>query len=107
MAKTAEENLYLEIGQGIKHAEESQMFGKPCFKFSKKAFICFFQSAMVFKLKGDIHAEALALEGSQLFDPSGKSRPMKEWVQVPFEHKVHWKRFATSAKDYIDYLLGQ
>lgn len=38
---------------------------------------------MVFKLTGGIHQEALSLDGSQLFDPSGKKRRMKEWVQVP------------------------
>lgn len=26
-------------------------------------------------------------EGSQLFDPSGKKRPMKDWLQVPFDYK--------------------
>jgi len=48
MAK--EETLYLTIGQKIKNAEQSQMFGKPCFKINSKAFICFFQNCMVFKL---------------------------------------------------------
>jgi len=37
---------------------------------------------MVFKLTDKIHADALSLDGSELFDPSGKKRPMKEWVQV-------------------------
>lgn len=54
------------------------MFGKPCFKVNKKAFICFFQNEMVFKLFGEVHKDALSLDGSQLFDPSGKNRPMKE-----------------------------
>jgi hypothetical protein len=29
---TTEETLYTAIGQKIKNAEQSQMFGKPCFK---------------------------------------------------------------------------
>ena len=99
MAK--EEKLYLETGNAIKGAEESQMFGKPCFKIKGKAFICFFQNEMVFKLTGDVHKEALALKGASLFDPSGKGRAMKEWVQLPFTHSKHWEKFAKAACEYV------
>ncbi len=99
MAK--EEKLYTEIGQKIKGSEESQMFGKPCFKINSKAFICFFQEEMVFKLSGDSHKEALALKSSKLFDPSGKKRPMKEWVQVPYAHKDNWAEYAKVAFAYV------
>lgn len=95
------ENLYEEIGRSVKSAEESQMFGKPCFKIKTKAFICFFKDCMVFKLNGDVHKEALGLKGSELFDPSGKGRAMKEWVQVPFTHSGTWKKYAEAALDYV------
>ena len=98
---TKEETLYLTIGQKIKSAEQSQMFGKPCFKINGKAFVCFFQNEMVFKLKGDIHEEALSLDCSKLFDPSGKKRPMKEWVQVSFDYKDKWEKFAKEAMSYV------
>jgi len=98
---TKEEELYLSIGQNLNNAEQSQMFGKPCFKIGGKAFICFFQNEMVFKLTGDNHSNALHLEGSQLFDPSGKKRPMKEWVQVSFDNSDHWIEYATSAMEYV------
>ncbi len=77
------------------------MFGKPCFKFDKKAFVCFYQNEMVFKLTGMVHKEALSLNGAQLFDPSGKKRPMKEWVQVPFDYAEKWSKFAEEALKYI------
>lgn len=96
-----QEQLYLEIGQKLK-GEQSQMFGKPCFKVNGKAFISFFQDDMVFKLTGDVHKEALSLDGAQLFDPSGKKRPMKEWVQVPYEYKEYWPKFAKAATKYVD-----
>lgn len=99
---TAEEQLYTEIGSKIKGAKESQMFGKPCFKTEEgKAFICFFKKCMVFKLSGDQHKAALALDGSELFDPSGKKRPMKEWVQVPYDYASSWKKLAKAAFDYV------
>ena len=71
------------------------------FKINGKAFVCFFQNEMVFKLTGDTHQEALSLDGSQLFDPSGKKRPMKEWVQVPYNYKDKWDKFAKSAVKYV------
>lgn len=96
-----EEGLFISIGQKLKGAEQSQMFGKPCFKVKGKAFVCLFEDAMVFKLNGDVHNEAVTLKGSQLFDPSGKKRPMKEWVQVPYAHKDKWKKFAEAALEYV------
>lgn len=96
-----EETLYVAIGNQIEGAEQSQMFGKPCFKINGKAFICFFQNEMVFKLNGDCHKEALSLEGAQLFDPSGKKRPMKEWVQVPFQYRNQWEIFAKEAFEHV------
>ena len=98
---TKEETLYTSIGQKLKGAEQSQMFGKPCFKTSGKAFISFFENEMVFKLNGDAHKEALSLDGSKLFDPSGKKRPMKEWVQVSFANKNMWEQFAKAAFNYV------
>jgi hypothetical protein len=96
-----EEELYLDIANKLKGAEQSKMFGKPCLKIEGKAFACFFQNEMVFKLGGDNHKKALALKGAQLFDPSGKKRPMKEWVQVPFAHKSKWEELAKEALKYV------
>lgn len=96
-----EETLYTTIGHNIPEAVQSQMFGKPCFKINGKAFICFFQECMVYKLAGDAHTAALKLEGAQLFDPSGKGRAMKEWVQVPFAHKAKWEKLAEAAYSYV------
>jgi hypothetical protein len=98
---TTEESLYESIGQGLKDAEQSQMFGKPCFKVNGKAFMSFFGNDMVFKLNGEMHTEALSLDGSRLFDPSGKGRPMKEWVQVPAHYKDQWPSFAKAAQAYV------
>ena len=46
---------YLSICKSLEDSEESQMFGKPCFKINKKAFVCFFEDEMVFKLMGESH----------------------------------------------------
>ncbi|MCL2289484.1 MAG: hypothetical protein FWC34_02090 [Bacteroidetes bacterium] len=98
---TNQEPLFLSIGKTIPQAEQSQMFGKPCFKINGKAFICFFQNDIVFKLTAEAREEALSLEGSQLFDPSGKKRPMKEWVQVSAKNADKWEKFAEEAMKYV------
>ena len=98
---TAAEKLYISVAEQLKDATPSQMFGKPCFKVNGKAFVCFFKDEMVFKLTADVHLEALSLAGAQLFDPSGKKRAMKEWVQVPFEHKKKWAKYAKAAIEYV------
>jgi hypothetical protein len=97
----SEEKLYLEIGQQLPDAVQSQMFGKPCFKINGKAFVCFFNGCMVFKLSGDLHKKAISLSSALLFDPSGKGRPMKEWIQVPYSHKAKWLSFAQGAMAYV------
>lgn len=96
-----EENLFNSIGQSIDNSTAGQLFGKPCFKINSKAFVCFFQKSMVFKLTGDAHSEAISLDGAILFDPSGKNRPMKEWVQLPYTYHSQWKHFATQAVQYV------
>ena len=80
--------------------EPSQMMGMPCVKRSGKMVAGFARSegAMVFKLTDPAaHAEALALEGAHLFDPSGKGQPFKEWVVVPEGHAGRWESFAAHA----------
>ena len=79
-----------------------KMFGMPCLKNSNgKAFAGYFEGEMVFKLGGASHAEALALSGAVLFDPSERGRPMKEWVVLPIEHVSRWLEFARKAFDYV------
>src|SRR5262245_40215840 len=95
-----EEALYITAAEKVKGAEHSQMFGKPCFKINGKAFVCFFENCMVFKLSGKIHEDAMALTGSKLFDPSGKKRPMKEWVQVTVKNADNWEKLAKEAAKY-------
>ncbi len=81
-------------------ATTGQMFGMPSLKFGGKAFAGFYQDAMVFKLTGPTHAEALALAGARLFDPMG-GRPMREWVEVPVEHRAQWPELAHAALRYV------
>jgi hypothetical protein len=80
-----------------KGAEKSSMFGMPALKRVGKAFAGVFGDAMVFKLDGEAHRQALALAGAELFDPSGMNRPMKAWVVVPRAHLKRWPELGTRA----------
>ena len=82
-------------------ATSGQMFGMPCLKVGGKAFAGLFHEAMAFKLQGDDHAAALALPGARLFDPSGRGRPMKEWVEVPADHAARWPELGRQALQYV------
>lgn len=93
--------LYMKTGRAILGSVESQLFGKPCFKINGKPFIAFFENCMVFKLTGDAHRDTLGLDGTQLFDPSKKNRPMKEWIQVPFQYSGQWVKLAGEAVEYV------
>jgi hypothetical protein len=76
----------------------ASMFGMPSIKRrGGKAFAGLFGSDMVFKLEGEAHAAAMALEGAKLFDP-GSGRPMKAWVQVPPTHETQWADLARRAE---------
>ena len=98
-----EEVLYDEIGDTLTDVIKSKMFGVPCLKINKKAFSSFYENCMVFKLKAgsEIHSEVMSLDGSHLFDPTGKNRPMKEWVQVPYDYNDKWLEFAKNSKEFV------
>lgn len=98
---TEAERLFNDIGEDLDGCVKSQLFGKSSFKINKKAFMCFFKGCMVFKLSNGTHQEALSLDGSELFDPSGKGRPMKEWVQVSFDYSSRWREFAIESLVYV------
>lgn len=78
----------------------SQMMGMPCVKARGKMVLGFSgtSDAMVFKLVDpEVHAQALALEGAKLFDPSGRGQPFRQWVVVPAAHADRWESFAERA----------
>ncbi|HLJ59094.1 MAG TPA: hypothetical protein VKZ50_05120 [bacterium] len=62
-----------------------------------KAFAGLYGDAMVFKLDGPTHARTLALSRTPLFDPSGRGRSMKAWVQVPLRHTTKWPTLTREA----------
>ena len=85
----------------VRGVQAGQMFGKPCLKVNGKAFVAQHHGAVVFKLTSPQHEMALSVEGAVLWDPSGKNRPMKEWVAIPASQCKNYRAFAKAALDYV------
>lgn len=75
-----------------------QMMGMPAIKRGNKMIGGIWRDSMVFKLTDPTAREAaLALDGAELFDPSERGRPMKEWVSVPPTQADRWPELALQA----------
>ena len=81
--------------------EAGQMFGKPCLKVGGKAFAAFHAEQLVFKLTGRSRDAALEEKGAALWDPSGKGRPMKEWIAISGKTKFGELAYAKAAYEYV------
>ncbi|MBS1911302.1 MAG: hypothetical protein JST22_04895 [Bacteroidetes bacterium] len=106
---SAQEKKFEAIAESIvagQGARRGRMFGMPTISIGGKAFAGYLNDAMVFKLTGESHAEAMALAGAHLFDPSGMGRPMKEWVVIPSGKASQWERFAARACEIMQERLG-
>ena len=89
---------------GDSEVAEAKWFGKPCMNVHGKAFAVKFGRDVAFKLTGDDHGEALGVEGAKLFDPRGKGKAFKEWVQVPVSQSATWPGFAEKARSFVSSL---
>jgi len=98
---SAAEEFFKKISKEIPDVKEGKMFGALCVKTPNgKAGAMFWKDCIVVKLDGDAFREAMSLDGSKQFEPM-EGRPMKEWVQIPFEHKNKWKKFVTISVDIV------
>lgn len=76
-----------------------QMMGHPCIKAGGKIIASFQpEGSIAFKLPDEAEREkTLALDGAVPFEPMGKGRVMKEWVDVPVAHEAKWAQLAETA----------
>ena len=75
-----------------------QMFGMPCLKREGKVVAGHWKDGgiTVKLVDGAARADALALDGVDLFDP-GMGRQMREWVLVPQTQNAHWAELVERA----------
>jgi hypothetical protein len=102
MSKAVTEyNSLVDNLDAVEGVTVGQMFGKACIKINGKAFVSQHNETIVFKLSGEHHQKAIAVKGAVLWDPSGKGRPMKEWVALPATERKHFTTLANAALAYV------
>jgi hypothetical protein len=79
------------------------MFGARSLTFDGTAFACLKGGRFAARLGAGsaAHAEALALPDAELFDPSGKGRPFKDWVAISRAQSEHWARYAEAGLEAV------
>ena len=85
-------------------SQRTKMMGMAAVKVNGKMFMGLWGDAATFKLTDPVHTEALSIRGAKLFDPSGRNRPMKEWVAVPVAQAKRWSGLARAAYHYAEQL---
>lgn len=109
--ETTSEQLFDSIGKQLTEQFGSvtgKMFGAPCMKINSKAFVALYKEQMVFKIgQQEVNLLKEKFLGSENWDPSGKKRPMKDWLQVPTEFSESWKSLAEQACGYVKSINGK
>jgi hypothetical protein len=79
------------------------VFGKPGLMYGGKALGCRFAAGVALRLIAGTpeHTAALRLAGAELFDPSSRHRPMKDWVVVPAAFTDQWHNLALAARQNL------
>lgn len=100
---------YLEIGNlmATKHGSSlGKMFGKESLVYQTKAFAAFHNDRMIFRLGVDRIAEIREdYQGAENWDPSGKGRPMKDWLAVPHSYEANWLKLGEEALERLKLTL--
>ena len=91
---TKAEELFSQLTAEIPKATLSKMFGAPCMKTPNgKSGAMFWRDHLVVKLIGHNLDEALSLDGTRPFEPM-EWRIMGGWIQIPYDYRDQWKKFA-------------
>lgn len=95
------EEYFHQLVKDIPGGKASKMFGSPCIKAPNgKSAAMFWKDCIVVKLSGEQFNNALSLDGSKLFEPM-EGKTMKEWVQIPYDYKKEWKKYALASMDIV------
>ena len=76
---------------------ETQMMGMPSLKAGGKLFAGFRENALVVKVGKDRSAELIGSGRGEPFDPSGRDRPMRDWVVLSLPAD-DWSELAGEAR---------
>src|SRR4051794_37279854 len=90
---TKAEEYFTSLASAVPDLVPGKMFGALCLKAPNgKSAAMMWKDSIVVKLKDHDLSQASHLPGIQPFEPM-EGKPMKEWVQIPFTLKDHWKKY--------------
>jgi hypothetical protein len=104
-----EHQLYGEIVQMLlsdPRVTEASMFGMPTLKVGGKAFAGLWEKQFVVKIGIPRTQDLLKTKAGRSFDPSGRGRPMKEWIAIKepaAQARQKWPALAEEAKAFVDH----
>ncbi len=88
------EEYFNQLITEIPDAAAGKMFGANAIKMPNgKAGAFYKNDKLIVKISGETLEEALKLSGVGIFTPK-ENRPMNHWYEIPFEHKIVWKKYA-------------
>lgn len=62
-----------------------------------KMFATYSAGYMSFKLQGNAQEEAFNISCSEVWYPTGRNNPSRNWVQLPNTQDKHWHKFVVRA----------
>ena len=91
---TEAQHLFEELLNTIPLATAGKMFGANAIKMPNGKAGAFFKNGiLIVKISGETLAEAEKLSGVKPFSPK-EGYVMNRWIEIPFEHKNSWKKYA-------------
>ena len=95
------EKYFNQLSEEIPGIKPGKMFGALCLKTPNgKSAAMMWKDSVVVKTDEKQRDEMLGLKGASLFEPMA-GKPMKDWVQVPFEHKKKWKQYILQSIEQV------
>jgi hypothetical protein len=76
--------------------ERCQWFGTPAAKIEGKIFMALWRGRLVARIGADEVDARVVARGGERFDPSGKGKAMKDWLEADAEPS-EWTELALSA----------
>jgi TfoX/Sxy family transcriptional regulator of competence genes len=105
----AEHKLYREVVEALlsdPRVTEANMFGMPALKVGGKAFAGLWEKQLLVKVGAPRAQELLKTKTGRSADPSGRGRPMKEWIAIKepaAQAKQKWLALAEEAKAFVEH----
>lgn len=84
-------------------AVRAQMMGRQCLKVGSSMFAVSVEDGLVLKLGRETaeFADALELEGSEVWRPGGGERRFHDWVHLQETTADVWERFSEASLEYV------